>query len=317
MSAPDELTLDGFIKLFRGRADAYGGWDGKCVRVPVTPASFRRHLTDGDKFGVYPAFNVTVALPTQLGQPAVTEPYCVWGATDIDYTDDPTDAYRMREVFDHVGVTAWVERTAHGFHVWVFFDKLVRSTDVRNAFLAAHQVADLPPKEVNPKQVALAVGQVGNYVRLPYPHYYTTGITERFFVDNQNVILTPEAFVQQALANITPAGKAAELAAYYIPPPAPNVVVLEPTADMTTAAQALTPLGKVIWRDGPLEGGDRSSKLQHLVYESAKAGLAPGDALLLLKDADIRWGKYSTRGEAGQMELLKLIERAYGATPSG
>ena len=305
--AEDRTTIDGYVRLFRGRADAYGGWSGRCVRSPVTPNTFRGHLNNGDMFGVYPAFNITFD--------GVTEPHCVWGCTDIDYTDDPSDAVLIRTVFAQVGVTAWVERTAHGYHTWVFFDQLVRAIDVRNMFLAAHQVANIPPKEVNPKQTVLAVGQVGNYVRLPYPHYHTEGITNRYFIDSSNATMALERFVQEAVDAINPAAKAAQVAAYYIAPPQPVLVVAAPTQDMEQAARQLTALGKVIWRDGPLEGGDRSSKLQHLAYECTKAGLAPSDALLLVKDADQRWGKYSTRGEAGQMELQRLVTRAYGSTP--
>jgi len=305
--APTALTRDLYIRLFRGRADARGGWDGRCIRTPITPASFVGHLTSGERFGVYPSFNIDGVA------------HCIWGCTDIDHTDDPQQAQHLRNVFASVGVVAHVERTAHGFHIWVFFDTLIASSVVRSMFLAAHQVADIPPTEVNPKQTVLAVGQVGNYVRLPYPHYYKDGITERYMIDTAGESLTPEEFTEYAATNLTSGDLATELASYYIPPPQPVVAVGAPTSDMTSAAAALTPLGKVIWRDGPLEGGDRSSKLQHLVHECAKAGINPADALMLLKDADQRWGKYSTRGEAGQMELHKMLARVYGAnalTPS-
>ena len=292
-------TVEQFIQLFRGRGDAYGSWDGGCVREPLTPTLFVSHLSGDTQIGVY------TSVPTQAG------PQCVWGCTDIDY-DDYDEAALLRATFASIGIVSWVEKTRKGYHIWVFATGLVPSQDMRYLQLAAHQVAGTNPKEVNPKQLNVSANLLGNYVRLPYPH----GTDQRRMLDNEGVTMSLEAFADQAFHSRNSPELIAEFASYYVPPATVQVDVGAPTADMTAAAQMLTPLGKVIWRDGPLEGRDRSTTLQHLCHESHKAQLQPADALMLLKDADQRWGKYSTRGEAGQTELLKLVQRAYGITLS-
>ncbi len=294
--------LHDYVTLFRGRADAYGSWEGGCVRQPLTANVFTQHLGPGPHIGVY------------CSVPVGNLAHTVWGCTDIDY-DSYADADRLRRTLDLVDVTAWVEKTRKGWHVWVFATELVPSHDMRRMLLAAHQVAQVRPTEVNPKQTGQLGGQgLGNYVRLPYPGGLLSLPTERYVVDNSGVSLPLEDFVPRALATRVTPDKVAEVAGYYIEPAPTRRPVQEPIGDMAEAARLLTPLGRVIFRDGPIEGRDRSTTLTHLAYECVKAGLAPGDALAILEDADLRWGKYLVRGQPGEVELHKLIERAYGHT---
>lgn len=291
--------LDDYIALFRGRGDCYGSWDGGCVRSPLTRNLFDAHL-NGDTFiGVYPCV------------PMNGETMCVWGCSDIDY-DNAEHAFRLHDAFEAVGVTAWVEKTRRGYHIWVFAEKPVTARDMRRMFLAAHQVAELPAKEVNPKQETLHHGQVGNYVRLPYPN---TGTGERVMVKRDMQPIPIDDFVVVAGMTRTEVELIARLASYY-KPPVISFTVGEPSHDMTEAARALTPLGRAIFRDGPIEGRDRSTTLTHLAHECRKANLHPKDAMSLLEDADLRWGKYLIRGDVGRLELEKLLVRAYGAIPS-
>jgi hypothetical protein len=294
----DDITVMEFIDLFRGRADVYGSWEGGCVRQPLTRTVFDKHLGAGPHIGVY------------CNVPYQREAHTVWGCSDIDY-DDYGDADRLRQSLALVDVPAWVEKTRKGWHVWVFCTMLINSRDMRNMLLATHQVAKVKPTEVNPKQVGALGGEgLGNYVRLPYPG--GNDATERYVVDSSGVRLSLEDFVHLAHASRVTPEKIAEVAGYYIEPQPIRVPVQEPIGDMAEAARLLTPLGRVIFRDGPIEGRDRSTTLTHLAHEAAKAGIAPGDALAILEDADLRWGKYLMRGPAGEAELLKLIERAYG-----
>ncbi len=296
-------TLNEYIELFRGRGDCYGSWEGGCVKKPLTRELFLQHLEGTELIGVYPNVGTQV----------------VWGCSDFDYAD-PTDAINLCLALDAVGLNPWLERTRRGWHVWLFADTLVPAADMRNAFLAAHQVINVHPKEVNPKQTELAHGQVGNYVRLPYPG----GLAERRMVrvasaDTGAHIVVPlslEDFVEHAITSRVTASQIAEVASYYTPPPAPTIQIRDALGDVGTAAAMLTPLGKVIYRDGPIEGRDRSSAITHLAYECQRAALSPSDALLVLQEADWRWGKYMSRGASGERELLKLVERAYGHTPS-
>ena len=296
----DSSVVEGFITLFRGRGDAYGAWEGRSVKEPLTPQHYVEHLNAGPHIGVYPCV------------PVRGETMCVWGCTDIDY-DGPQDAWLLHGALKAVGVNSWVEKTRRGYHVWVFATELVTAKNMRRMFLAAHQVCELNPKEVNPKQEQLRPDQLGNYVRLPYP---AQGELERFMVRPDGEPITLLSFVERALESRVTPDKVASLAEYYRPPQIDLSGVMAPSGSIVEVARLLTPLGRAIFRDGPLEGRDRSTTLTHLAYECRKAALNPTDALMILEDADLRWGKYLKRGLSGQQELVKLLERAYGHMPS-
>lgn len=297
----NELYLEMFVDLFRGRGDCYGSWEGGCIREPLTHEIFAKHLYDGPHIGVYPA------LPLADGRTA-----CVWGCSDIDY-DSPDHAWLLHDAFEAAGVISWVEKTRRGFHIWVFTDELVEAKYMRRMFLAAHKVAEINPKEVNPKQEELGRGQIGNYVRLPYPNL--NGEQTRRIVDRSLAPIDFARFVPEAHAKRNSKAVVEKLSEYYVPPTV-SYSVAEPSHDMAEASRRLTPLGRTIFRDGPIVGRDRSTTLTHLAHECRKAGLNPGDAMMLLEDADTRWGKYLIRGEAGKLELEKLLVRAYGSTQS-
>lgn len=288
-------TLAQYITLFRGRGDAYGSWDGGCVREPLTDQTFRDHLFGNTFVGVYPCVYY------------MGETKCVWGCTDIDY-DNPDEAWMLHDAFASVGVTSWVERTRRGYHIWVFVTELVLASDMRRMFLAAHQVTGLNPKEVNPKQEKLAPTQLGNYVRLPYPNDNTG---QRVMVERDLTPIPMLTFLEEAHKKLVLPETVVRLAGYY-KPPVITYTVSAPSYDMAESARRLTPLGRTIFRDGPIEGRDRSTTLTHLAHECRKANLNPEDALSLLEDADLRWGKYMMRGETGRLELQKLLVRAYG-----
>ena len=296
----DEAICGGFIALFRGRGDAYGSWDGGCVKSTLTPSHYANHLDSGPFIGVYPSV------------PIGGEIHCVWGCTDIDY-DNPDEAWLLHDAFEAAGIVSWVEKTRRGYHIWVFTPELVPASQMRRMFLAAHKVIELPAKEVNPKQEKLAVGQVGNYVRLPYPN--SGGLNERVMVTRDLQPIPIELFVPQALKQRTPQDVIARIAAMYKEPTV-TYTVSAPSHDMAESARRLTPLGRAIFRDGPIEGRDRSTTLTHLAHECRKASLNPEDAMSILEDADLRWGKYLIRGEVGRLELEKLLVRAYGHTQS-
>lgn len=298
--AVSEQLVDDFVTLFRGRGDCYGSWEGGCVREPLTRHHFREHLNDGPHIGVYPCV-------TRGG-----ETMCVWGCTDIDY-DGPADAWLLHDAFSTVGVSSWVERTRRGYHVWVFADELVTARNMRRMFLAAHVVTELNPKEVNPKQEQLGHGQVGNYVRLPYPKI---GSSQRVMVKRDGEEIDFGTFLYSAMSSRTTPAVIANVASLYTPPKVATVDYGEPNPDLWSSVRLLSTAGRAIFRDGPLPGRDRSSTLTHLAYECREAKLNPADAKRILEDADIRWGKYQARGQAGLVELEKLLVRVYGPTQS-
>lgn len=291
-------TLDGFVTLFRGRGDVYGHEEGRCVKAPLTVDVFRDHLHGAEPIGVYPMV------------PHNHQYYVVWGCCDIDY-ESYADAYKIQQALAAVNVTAWIERSrSKGYHVWVFTENLVHAKDMRRMLLLAHQVADVPAREVNPKQETLGYGQYGNYVRLPYPASHVSTL-RRVVLKNEQEHYELSDFVRLALDSRTPAPLVSDLAAMWREPERHTATVTyETEPSVREALVNLSPLGKVIWRDGPLEGRDRSSTLTKLGHECVRSGLDPSCTKVVITSADKRWGKYHMRPN-GEYEIDKLVVRVF------
>ena len=288
--------LEDFVQLFRGRGDAYGGWEGVCIRKPLTIDTFERHLDGSELFGVYPL----VPYEEAWG--------CVWGCSDID-VDDLDAARNLQTAFAVKGIHAWVERTRKGYHVWVFANSLVPATTMRRAFLAAHQAIQYPAKEVNPKQEDPGAG-FGNYVRLPYPHGFS-GIPEnRYVLDDNDEPMTLEQFVNVAMLHRTSRGDLQEIADKWVPPVKHAVQFTETTDDVNQLLRRMSPLPWVIWRDGPLEGRDRSSTMYRMTCLIRQDGFTPQETFMLVKTADERWGKFHLRRDCDK-EIIRLVERVF------
>lgn len=289
-----------YVSLFRGRGDVYGHEEGRCVKEPLTHEVFVGHL-DGTHLpiGVYPI----VPLRGQF--------HVVWGCTDID-VEDLAMARRLQEALFAAGIVSWVERSrSKGYHVWVFSAGLVTAADMRRMLLLAHQVAEVPAREVNPKQEFLTGGNYGNYVRLPYPNCYDVSTDKRRVLDSHNEPMPFDQFVFAAHGTRNQPELITRLASMWVPPK-PSVVVrdLAVCESVDDALSKLSPLGKVIWRDGPLEGRDRSSTLTKLAHECGRSGMNPSETKVLITDADLRWGKYHLRPD-GESEIDKLIVRVF------
>lgn len=293
-----------FLRLFRGRGDVYGSETGGCVKSPLTEELFIEHLAGTTPIGVYPMV------------PYLGDWYCAWGCSDIDI-EDYNMATRLRDALAAAGVVAHIERSrSKGYHVWVFSKEPVLAKNMRRMFLAAHQVADVPAREVNPKQETLAGGQYGNYVRLPYAGWQSDQQTDkRRMLADYDTIIPFDDFLDRAESALVDAETVARLAGYY-KPPTPSTAF---TGDyrqcegIHEALKGLSPLGKVIWRDGPLQGRDRSSTLAKLGHECVRSGLNPSETRVVLTDADLRWGKYHLRTN-GELEIDKLVQRVFLTT---
>jgi len=180
---------------------------------------------------------------------------------------------------------------------------------MQHALRAACQIAHYEPKEVNPKQTTLSPSQLGNYVRLPYP-FSRNGYRDRqVMIDRGGNALGLVLFVEEAIANRTDTATLEAAAALYVQPPPPKPVQWDKPHYEGDATTKLSPLAFVIYRDGPLPGQDRSLTLYRLAAKAFESGLAAGDVLNILRNADSRWGKMSTRPD-GEKQLLKIIERA-------
>jgi hypothetical protein len=296
----DPTQVTRFIKLFRGRGDVYGSEEGGCVKSPLTTQVFTDHLNGLTPIGVYPMV------------PLKSEWYTVWGCTDID-TGDLQAALNLQEAFKGIGIKAYVEKSrSKGYHVWVFASEPVLAKDMRRMFLACHQVADYPAREVNPKQESLGSSmQYGNYVRLPYPNHSDLSVPNRRIIRRDETPVPLDVFLDSAEQNLVDPATVQLLAGYYKPPVSKAFVGdYEPCQSTQDALKVLSPLGRVIWRDGPIAGNDRSRTLSKLGYECVRAGLNPSQTKVILADADMRWGKYHLRTN-GELEIDKLVVRVY------
>lgn len=295
-------TLNDYVTLFRGRGDVYGHNEGRCVKEALTTDKFVDHLVGTEPIGVYPLVPVDGVYK------------CVWGCSDFDTADAHRHAMALHEAFMAAGVISWVEKSrSKGYHVWVFATELVNATDMRNMFLAAHQVAEVPATEVNPKQTTLAKGQYGNYVRLPYPNHSDTEATGQRMLAADGMFMPLVDFVRDAMASRVTPEVVAGLASMYQPPAKSNKTFNDYVFDDVNLLEAmakLSPLGQVIWRDGPLEGKDRSSTLARLGHVCVSSGLNPSETKAVLRTADQRWGKYHLRHD-GELEIDKLVVRVH------
>lgn len=291
--------VDRYLTLFRGRGDCYGSWSGGCVKEPLTRRQFEQHLTEGPFIGVYPLVSDHVS----------------WGCIDIDgkdfghdWTEMFTLARNLTTVLRVKDVYAHTERTANGYHLWVFPDTtLVPAKHMRRALMAACKAIGYDPKEVNPKQEK-AVG-VGNYVRLPYYGALACGTPEdRYLVDAEGLALD----LVEALAVLehgkTSATALASLSELYVPPTQTYAVNMNNTVANTGI---LTGREWTIWRDGPSEGSDRSGTLVRLARLLLERGIPPNDIFPILKSADERWGKFYMRKDCDE-QLAAIIERMAG-----
>lgn len=294
--------LGSFIDLFGGRDDAYGSDFGSCVREPVTPTVWLDHIGGQRPIGIYPL----------KFHPAGW--VCRWGMVDID-VNDYTLANNLRLALNGMGMVGWVEQSrSKGWHVWLFSYGWVPAKLMREALLAACQVISYEPKEVNPKSDGEGQGPefMSNYCRLPYPGHGALG--RQVVVDLKGDPYTMKAFLQLAR---DPARRATlerlqEAAALYVPaPPKAAVAIEQYSGEMEDLRKRLSGIANTIFLQGPLEGSDRSSTLVKLVHKIRESGLTAGEALVLLRDADRRFGKYYLRSDA-ERQYAYIIQSVYG-----
>jgi len=296
-------TVEQFVALFRGRGDAYGSWEGGCVRQPVTVDSFRRHLDGSEPFGVYPMIVNNGNF------------YVAWGCIDIDI-DDLDGARNLQTILKARDIPTWVERTRKGYHVWCFAEQPILAATMRRALLAAHQALNYPAKEVNPKQEQLGNGQLGNYVRLPYYGAANEQPENRYMLDDNDQPMTLHDF----LSVVTRAPVEA-LEATAVLWRAPVIPSLNFDTSIETSPEAVRylmqsphvgPTARAIWMHGPHpDSPDRSNTLTRLAGHLCRDGVPIEHAWPVLVDADKRWGKFHGRAD-GELHLRRILQYGYG-----
>ena len=292
MNDNSELIKD-FAQLFAGRTDAYGSWEGGCIKEEVTMSTYVKHLWGQEYIGIYPMLENSKVW---------------WGCSDID-VDDIDQARNIQMALKLKLIESWIERTVKGFHIWVFASEPVSAKVMRRALLAAHSAVKVPAKEINPKQEETS--GYGNYVRLPYPGNLFEPMGTRYIIDDTNKEIPLNIFINEAIQNRVTESQLIPLANMYVPKQSLNFNSNNTAMPLDVARTLLTPYSLKMFTDGPLPDSDRSGTLVRLAYRLRSDGLTAEVAYGIIRGADIRWGKFYLR-EDGEMHISKIIADVYG-----
>jgi hypothetical protein len=288
-----------FMSLFGGRTDAHGTWEGGSKKSPVSYETFAKHLYGEELIGIYPLTDGSTVR---------------WGCSDIDI-DDLDSARNLQVAFGMKSIPSFVEKTVRGFHVWVFANDWIPAPIMRRAFLSAHEVIGLPPKEVNPKQEE--VNGLGNYVRLPYPGGIDYIPENRYMLFKQDdTPMTLKQFLESAQESRVNINLLRPLAEKHRPRTRAVLDQLQTSASVQEALTHVNAFVKNIWRNGPFESRDRSNTLCKMVHKMHEHGTPMNMAYIILADADKRWGKFHLRTDCVE-QLVKIVEDIYGDDTTG
>jgi hypothetical protein len=291
--------IEKFMLLFGGRTDAHGTWEGGSKKSPVSYETFAKHLYGEELIGIYPLTDGSTVR---------------WGCSDID-VDDLDAARNLQTALRVKSVPSYVEKTARGFHVWVFANDWIPAPIMRRAFLSAHEVIGLPPKEVNPKQEE--ANGLGNYVRLPYPGGIDSMPENRYMLfDREDEPMTLKQFIDSAYDTRVNINLLRPLAERHRPKTRAVLDQLQTSASVQEALTHVNAFVKNIWREGPFESRDRSNTLCKMVHKMHEQGTPMNMAYIILADADKRWGKFHLRTDCVE-QLVKIVEDIYGDDTTG
>lgn len=285
-------AIEQFAKIFAGRNDAYGAWDGYSVPKTVSYTTYANHLYGEELIGIYPL---------------MADSTVRWGCSDIDI-DDLDAARNIQTALMVKGVYSYVEKTRRGYHVWVFADAWVPAAVMRRALLAAHEAIGYPAKEVNPKQEEAS--GLGNYVRLPYPNGMNEMPENRYMLTPNDAPMDFDTFIGEVDENLVSVHQLQPLAEKFSPRKRPSIVNFETSANVREALAYVDGYVANIWRHGPLEGRDRSNTLCKMVHKMCEQGTPIQYAYAILVDADKRWGKFHLRPDCEE-QLTKIVTDIY------
>lgn len=313
-----------FGALFAGNPEAWGTESGGCDRTKIAyDDAYQWHLDGTRPCGVYPMVLVGDVWMVKFG--VVDFDVRAEGKTRYDY-ETPADAHaaavNLVHALDALGLTGWIERTkSDGRHVWVFADSWVPAATMRKALLVGCRVAEVPPTEVNPKSWSLGDGQLGNYIRAPYPGPLVEGFrvdARRMMIralgdDHLHYFYSLNTFLDDAERSLASLATLDATAEMYLPPvvSTSNVPTFERAVDMSDGLLAkLGPLAKIMWAEGPLPDADRSSFLFKLTVKTLEDGLTADETLALVSAADDKWCRKFTHRTDAQRRYMEMIERA-------
>lgn len=299
MAEVDENVVAQFCSLFHGRLDVFGTEEGGCAKSDDPSwenyvLEMTSHLYGLHAIGTYPMVEMD------------GEWFVRWGCVDFDEGDEPSyiHAMNLHTILSHFGIAAWLEKSrSKGWHCWIFADDWVPAATMRRALLGATETAKGPIKEINPKQETMSSGQVGNYVRLPYPHGWESNLRRCVIDPNTSEVLPPMIFADVAVETRCSLEMIEEVMALWKPPAKPKPRPMPYVEGMRDAGR-IGPLSKHILRNGPKEGNDRSSTLWSLANSLYRDGVSYQEALDVVYEADRRWGKFLERNDAKYLDEM-------------
>lgn len=295
----DTTLINEFCELFHGRLDVYGTEEGGCLRVPDATwenytETITQHLYSTTTTGTYPMVEMD------------GDWFVKWGCVDFDEGDEPSyiHAMNLHTILSHFGIAAWLEKSrSKGWHCWVFADDWIPAATMRKALLGATETAKAPLKEINPKQESMTTGQVGNYVRLPYPNGWESNLRRCVIDPNTSEVLPPAVFASIAYQTRATISMIEEVMGLWKPPakikPRPMQHVGSPVNTGRIGA-----LSKHILRNGPKDGADRSTTLWALANSLHRDEVTYHEALDVIYEADRRWGKFLERNDGKYLDNM-------------
>lgn len=316
------------LELFQGRADAYGGDEGRAIYGTVDRVLVQAHLVGEVPIGTYCCRHVSPIVDGYDDNQMLLNMEVKWGCCDID-TGDWSEAYLLAKVLEGMGLRPWVERSrSKGWHIWIFSDDWVPAFIMRRCLKVAYSAIDLQAREANPKSEILRPNQLGNYVRMPYKGALAS--TD----DNSSEVVVPVSrqtmmdwtkendgepirlddwLGLHTLGLITSDNRSIRRWAtkWYEAPRKLDVQNLEIAtgSELEGLVNRLSKPLKKLFMDGP-SNKDTSQGLMALAYNVAKAGWNPQDTYKIVAAADLRFGKYHLRHDADTY-YSDITERAF------
>lgn len=161
-----------------------------------------------------------------------------WVAIDADYADSRHDLLRLQQAFANDGITALLERSRRGGHLWVFFAKPLPARLCRLYVLNIAFRLGVPIKrdkeegiEVFPRQDEIAADEYGNAIRGPMGIHRASGI--RYWFEDAPPILQAQFDLLRNVPKVTEAQLLTLTAAM---PPIPEPATAKPWVDFSKTA---------------------------------------------------------------------------------
>ena len=166
-------NLNAFMKLFSGRADAFG-MNNFCMKSTLTTKIYQDHLDGIQRIGIYPIYD---------------KQWVKFICFDLD-EDNFDKALTIKQRLENLNLKIWLERSkSKGTHGWLFFDKPIEAVKPRLIFESILEELGIIC-EIFPKQDEINENApYGNYINLPLFGGDVKNGRTVFINDKNNIII--------------------------------------------------------------------------------------------------------------------------------